>query len=380
MDPHMAASAQSRLPMPLPIERTTLGLLLVGLLPRPQSTTTFDHGCEKALAALAERTLPSLRRHVLLPHFTAYPNGLVAVHGHTWGCSRVSSMPQAPPTHELRNLLRSHLADNGSRQIMLGSVVSTETPSPASVNATNNRATAPFYFLLSMKRGLAMISDNPFTLMMRWDLVFYAPFRSWLLDQSLLYRASWCRAVRPGAAAAAATAPSAAAAKTSNSACLRLQPLRLPRLSCSDAEGIPDFYLAGLRATLRLALGGAAKSYADGGHAWPRKACPNLHGILAAILERASETHHIQLGRYLHHQLDYDIIRQPHAGRRFDDSERGAPSNGSLWRVLPARDDAAAVALRQPQHPSLCPTNLVHCGCAKGGALGLPPVACTELS
>ena len=237
-------------------------------------------------------------------------------------------------------------------------------PAPADVNVAVERATGAFYFLLGVKRALSMLdSASSFVLMLRWDVVFYSPFRLTHLDSQRLYVANWCRAT---------VAPSA----NQTSSCRGLRPFAFSPLHCSDTEGVPDFWLAGSSATMRRSLLDAADDYVEG-FVQP-KGCPGLHGILAGAVQRASEQRGVRLGRYLYHQLDYDFIRVGQGGL-FDDGQRGNTSS-SLWRVgsadSPMRhvEYLASLGHPVPGNPSVCPANLYYCGCE---TTPLPPVACT---
>ena len=186
-------------------------------------------------------------------------------------------------------------------------------PPPATISVLISRATGAFYFLLSIKRGLLLMGDGDttrFTLIMRWDVVWYSDFRVSDLDPLTLYRANWCRAVGPWL----------------GNRCRGLRPFKSPALTCSDSEGVPDFYLAGRMSTMTSALADGADAYVAG--TIPPKRCPALHGVLAGLLQRSNVT----LGRYLVHQMDYDFVREPREGRRFDDRERASTDAAPLWR------------------------------------------------
>ena len=186
-------------------------------------------------------------------------------------------------------------------QPVLQHVTLQDLPRPESINVPIQRATAVFYFLLGVKRALTMVDGGKdrITLLLRWDVVFYSTFRASELDPRILYRANWCRANGPWL----------------NASCRGLLPFALPTLRCSDAEGVPDFWLASSLNNLRSALANASDALA--GQRIQPKACPVAHGVLAAVLENGS----VPKGRYLFHQLDYDLVRE-RDGRRFDDKFR----------------------------------------------------------
>ena len=345
-------------------EASALAVVLVGLLPRLQFATkeAGDLKCQQALRALEERVLPALVRRVLQPHLQG--RNRADVYGHTWGCGRNFAYPQTPSRLELMRVLENGL-DAQLSQPVLQRVTLQDLPRPESIHVPIQRATAVFYFLLGVKRALTMVDDGKarITLLLRWDVVFYSTFRASELDPRILYRANWCRANGPWL----------------NASCRGLLPFALPTLRCSDAEGVPDFWLASSLHNLRSALANASDALA--GQRIQPKACPVAHGVLAAVLENAS----VPKGRYLFHQLDYDLVREKD-GRRFDDNLRTNHSSSSfwLWRTIP-RDGGAGVgevldeSYDRPQLsiPSLCPANKYYCGCERQPML---PTACTKAS
>ena len=336
--------------MPTTQHGADLAVLMVGLLPRPDSKR-HDDGCARSLNALGSRVLPSLASRVLLPTVRRATGAAAHVYGHTWGCGRSSISPQTPNRTSLLRQMRYAIRE--LPRVALRSVEVTAVPPPATISVPISRATGAFYFLLSIKRGLLLMGDSDatrFTLIMRWDVVWYSDFRVSDLDPLTLYRANWCRAVGPWL----------------GNQCRGLRPFKSPALTCSDAEGVPDFYLAGRASTLTSALADGADAYVAG--TIPPKRCPALHGVLAGLLQRSNVT----LGRYLVHQMDYDFVREPREGRRFDDRERASTDAAPLWRNA---DDWRP--WREAQAASVCPSDLYFCDCE---AKPLAPVACTMLS
>ena len=373
----IGAASSSQLNSP-PDGVHSLTVLMVGLLPRLQSRDVKDVGCGEALTALGDRVLPALRRLVLAPHLSS---GRVEVYGHTWGCGRSYFSPQAPSSDVLAAVLRKGLP----AQAVLQKVVSTAVPVPSSIGIARRLATAVFYFFLSINRGLSLLDglESRFTLLMRWDVVFYTHFLAFELNANLLYRANWCRAI----------GPLLSEDRGVHVGCRGVRPLPfMAGLNCSDRGGVPDFWLAGSLPTLRVALLNASEVLVA--PHFRAQSCPSVHGPLAAILQGASDVHGIQLGRYLFHQLDYDFVRSA-PGRRFDDALRGTVSGTSrgLWAwqdstTLPRPDEANR---REPLLPSSCPINLYYCGCTTSVAVEAAgtnrsaskpplPVGCTRSS
>ena len=332
-----------------------LAVVFAGLLPRPD-VRNRDDGCQRSLDALAERVLPALSQHVLQS-----PSS-VGIYGHTWGCGRSAFAPQTPVPESLHRVLHKGLDSNLGRPVVRQIVV-TGVPHPTTLNVSLPQATAEFYFFLSIKRALSLVVDEMrvplqhFTLLLRWDCVFYSDFVASKLNPQLLYRSSWCRAIGPPMQA--------------GSSCRSLRPFVLRALHCTDGEGVPDFWLAGMLSTLQHTLGDAAEFLISG--RLRAKACPSVHGALAGLLERARATRGIRLGRYLVHQMDYDFIRTKQ-GRRFDDVNRSSIKQ-PLWAY--AGPEAEQRSCESDQLESCCPERLFYCGCE---ASPLLPVACTRAS
>lgn len=337
---------------PTPAKNEVVALVFFGFFPRDFGTGS----CPDDFTSVEQLALPNLRQQVVEPSLADGYN--VTVVGHTWSNSKCS---------EERKTHRYNAADVRAAverafphpRVHVGEFAWEDEAIPGCRNALGcwPNVIGP---LLSMGRALRLLPNTTLVsyqvLLLRWDINFFTPFSFAQLDPGIFYRANWCRATGP-----VVHAPSGQTchelAPFMNCGCVN-QPVCLPpkcaQNHCvagpSDGYGLPDFWFAGRHSALQAVFGGAAENYTAGRVGTAGCCC--MHGVTQWLVEEHARAHGLQLGRYKHHQVDYDHLRTGHGTPERTAFVRGG---GALFLEVDARGEGVpAYNVSRAQNHSVC--------------------------
>jgi len=285
---------------PRVVSRGSVALAFFGMFPRGH-----NHECSDNFTSVKTVSLPNIWHTVVKP---SLDDGFdVYVVGHTWSNSQCKEEIR---THEYNETLIKSAVEKNFRHplVRIGQFVMEDEHFLPCRNNTSifGVACSPNVIgpLMSMGRVLRLLpSDDQRVLLLRWDLEFLSRFSFSALAPDIFYRANWCRATGPVVTSQDGRACHELASFF-ECGCLTRKCETAP----SDGRGLPDFWFAGSRGAMVAIFGNAAETLAGGKGG--SGGCCCLHGVSQWLVETRSRRHGFKLGRYKHHHLDYDHLRE----------------------------------------------------------------------